>query len=195
MTTTKSRQAKPFHVYILTLVRSRKIRTKPSVGQKKRYQVYLTLLGAALLPAAEVEEITFTAFPREFLLADGQVFGHITFGAVVVLLHGETEDQRSNADGDSDHEADLDPLVHLGDFLLQLVCVVLGLHQLLLVSDASLDLFKSLGLHLLLGSQTRDGLGRAALGVSGRHGGDHGASPLSGKTETGGLRKSRKDPW
>jgi hypothetical protein len=119
------------------------------------------LCRTALLPALQVEEIALGTFPREFLLADTHVLGQGTFGAVVVFLKDKILAHTKDDAGTTDEERNLDPGPQFAPFLRMRLVGVAG-HDFLLVGNAGTELGHSLGLHLCFGTQSRNGLDRAA---------------------------------
>ena len=117
-------------------------------------------LGFALLPALHVKEITFTALPGEFLVANNHVVGQRSIETVGMFVKDGRVQDGKNANGDSNRKGNVNPSPHFVHLFFG--SVVAG-HEFLLVSHTSPNLFHGLGLHGGFGTNLGDSLRRAAL--------------------------------
>lgn len=123
---------------------------------------FSSLLLTAFLPAWAIEQLTIRTLPWKLLVSNSHVVRLRSMLPVRVINEQQILRHGQNTNGCSNDDGDLHPLDHLCNFLL--VGNVVSFLDFLLLGKTSFKVLDGLLFHLLLGSETGDGLGRATLG-------------------------------
>ena len=123
-----------------------------------------SLLFTALFPAFTVEQFTIWAFPWEFFVTDPHVVWFWSLLPMLMFYQCQILEYTKYTDRSCHKDGQFDPFPHFSNFF-SMGDVVSGL-DLLLSCNTSFELCGSFLLHLLFGSEARNGLCRTALGCS-----------------------------
>lgn len=108
------------------------------------------LFRMALLKALPIKEVTVTAFPRKFLVANLHVLGQRSFQSMHVFIKKQGIHSVQKHHGQCHITGNARPTIH---FFLVIVTVRLGRQQFFLILDPGPDLFNGLRLHFRVRAQ------------------------------------------